>query len=389
MEIARSFGGRRAAAAAWDRVAVGARGGRARLLPGARCAPRPDATGPFGDRSSCAATSRSRRSPRASRTRRLPTAVGYRVVYAPRVRLLQVVDGGIVVGDPAALEPLLARAARRARRGEVDAVARAAAAGRLDARRARSRRSAAPLAAPALHRRRGRGAASSCPASFEEFVASRSSNTRWRIRRDAKRLAAALGDELAVEVVREPASSTGSSATPTRVARATYQRALGAGFADTPEQRELARLGLEHGWVRGYLLYLGDEPIAYWLCSTYRGTMLIRHDRLRRRLRRAPRRALPADARDRGRDAPTRRSRVLDFGPGDAAYKQQFSSESWLERERSSSSRRRFRGLRDQRDRARAILGSARLARRALDADGLTDRVKSRWRSRVRIGSAP
>ena len=198
------------------------------------------------------------------------------------------------------------------------------------------------------------------PGSFEEFVASRSSNTRWRIRRDARRVPE-LG-ELTVTAIREPSQLEQLFRDADRVARTTYQRAVGAGFADTPEQRELARLGLEHGWVRGHLLYLDGEPIAFWLCSTYRGTMLIRQT---------------------GFDAAYAEHRVglyllmrviedaigdpeigvVDFGQGDAAYKQQFSSESWLERELVVFAPT-FRGLRRERDpHADRRLGAPRPAR--------------------------
>src|SRR5262249_8378962 len=98
------------------------------------------------------------------------------------------------------------------------------------------------------------------PETFDEFVAARSSNTRWRIRRDARRLADTFGDELRVQVVRDLSGLERLVEGADRVARSTYQRALGAGFSDTHEQRALAAVGLEHGWVRGYLLYLREEP---------------------------------------------------------------------------------------------------------------------------------
>ena len=116
-----------------------------------------------------------------------------------------------------------------------------------------------------------------------------------------------------------------------RVARSTYQRALGAGFADTPEQRTLAAVGLEHGWLRGYLLYLDAEPIAYWLCSVYGGTILIRtagYDNAYAE-QRVGIYLLMRVVEDACADPALR---VLDFGPGDAAYKQQFSNEQWQER---------------------------------------------------------
>ena len=73
---------------------------------------------------------------------------------------------------------------------------------------------------------------------------------------------------------------------------------------------------------------------------------------------------------------------VVDFGPGDAAYKQQFSDESHLEREVVVFAPT-WRGLRANAVRA-PVLGAARLARRALDASRLTDRVRTGWRGRLR-----
>ncbi len=342
---------------------------------------RPDVLGPFavfvlsGDEPVAGVVAR-------VESRRLATAVGYRVVYAPRVRLLQVVDGGIVVTDPAALEPLLDAFRSALARREADAIALPplpldselfAAFESLGGAFQQQR-----FIAPWTRRRLV------VPDTFEEFVASRSPNTRWRIRRDAKRLATELGSELSVQIVREPDSLERLVHDADRVARATYQRALGAGFSDTPEQRALARVGLEHGWLRGYLLYLGEEPIAYWLCAVHGDTMLIRtagFDNAYARLRIGIY-LLMRVIEDACADPAIR---VLDFGPGDAAYKQQFSSESRQERNLVVFAPT-VRGLRINASRT-AIFGAARLVRRVLDAAQLTDRVRSSWRDRLRIGS--
>ncbi len=157
----------------------------------ARVGARPEATGPFavfvlrGDEPVAAAVAR-------AETRGLTTAVGYRTVYAPRLRLLQVVDGGIAAPDLAGLTPL------------VDALRSELASGRADAIALPPLRVGSPVAtafdalggplqrqhliAPWTRRRLA------LPSTFEEFVASRSPNTRWRIRRDAKRIAEELGD---------------------------------------------------------------------------------------------------------------------------------------------------------------------------------------------------
>jgi CelD/BcsL family acetyltransferase involved in cellulose biosynthesis len=302
--------------------------------------------------------------------RPLPVRIGYRTVVAPRLRLLRVVDGGAVGASAvAALRPVLR---------EVDAIVfpPLAVGSELEAaaRSLGGPLQRQPFARVAPRRRLV------LPESYEAFVASRSANTRWRVRRDERRVPEALGG-LRVEVVRDASRVDELFRDAERVARGTYQRALGTGFADTAEQRELARLGLERGWVRGYLLYRADEPIAFWLCSTYRGTLLIRttgfDDRYAQHrvglylLRRVIEDAI-AD--------PT--LIAVDFGPGDAAYKQQLSSESRLERQLVVFAPT-WRGLRANAVGA-PVLGAARLARRALDAAKLTDRVRTGWRARVR-----
>jgi CelD/BcsL family acetyltransferase involved in cellulose biosynthesis len=308
--------------------------------------------------------------------RRLSTSVGYKVVYAPQVRLLRVVDGGIAgADDPAVLDSLLEPVRTALRDGTADAVelppaelgstlleAFLSLGGTFERQ---------PFVTPWTRR------TLELPATFEEFVASRSSNTRWRIRRDARRLAETFGDELRVEIVRDPAGLDRLVLDADRVARSTYQRALGAGFSDTLEQRALAAVGLENGWVRGYLLYLRDEPIAYWLCSTYGGTILIRtagfdtqYAELRVGLH------LLMRVIDDAISDPD--LHVLDFGPGDAAYKQQFSNESRQERNVVVFAPT-LRGRRLNATRT-LVLAPARGARRLLDETGLTDKVKTRWR---------
>jgi CelD/BcsL family acetyltransferase involved in cellulose biosynthesis len=308
--------------------------------------------------------------------RKLSTSVGYKVVYAPTARLLRVVDGGIAgADDPAVLEALLGTVRGALADGTADAVelppaevgsplleAFTSLGGPLERQ---------PFITPWTRR------SLQLPGTFEAFVASRSSNTRWRIRRDARRLAETYGDDLRVEIVRDPSGLDHLVESADRVARTTYQRALGAGFADTPEQRALASVGLEHGWVRGYLLHLRDEPIAYWLCSTWRDTILIRtggFDTAFAELR-VGLYLLMRVIEDAIADPDLR---VLDFGPGDAAYKEQFSSESCEERNTIIFAPT-LRGRRLNATRT-LVLAPARGVRRVLDETGLTDKVRARWR---------
>jgi Acetyltransferase (GNAT) domain len=377
VELARSAADVERLAAAWDRVEW-EREEAERDYFLTRLDARPGVTGLFGilvlDGEEPVAALAARRE-----DRRLPTAFGYRVVYAPRVRLLQIVDGGVVVQQPAALEPRLRALRAELARGETDAVAVPV----------------LPVDSPLFAALEGLGGPLEqqrflttytrrrlvLPESFEAFLASRTQKVRRGIRYDSKKLLDALGDELAVEILREPESFERLVSEVDGIAVSTYQRALGAGFADTPEQRSIIRIGLEKGYVRAYLLYHRGTPIAYWVGSVYRGTMFLRatgfdHAYARNRVGVY---LLMRVIDDLCADPAVG---VLDFGPGDAEYKRLFTNDGVVERNLVVFAPT-FRARRINAART-VILGSARLGRRVANATKLTDRVKARWKSRLR-----
>jgi hypothetical protein len=308
--------------------------------------------------------------------RRLDARIGYLRAYSPALRVLQVVPGGIVAADP---KPLVAALRGVLAGGEVDALALpalpvetglfaalAALGGPLERQRL----------IPTWTRRR-----LVLPASFEDYLASRSRKVRAGLRYDAKKLLEALGDELTLDIVRDASDLDRVVRDLDAVAAATYQRALGAGFADTEERRTLLRVTLEHGWARPYLLRHRGEPIAYWLCSVHRDRITLNTTGY-----------LPAYAPYRvgvyllmrviedGCADPA--LRVLDFGPGRSAYKERFSSEGYEERNLLVYAPT-WRGRRVNLTRT-AVLGVGAAGRRALDAAGLTDRLRTAWRARLR-----
>ncbi len=312
-------------------------------------------------------------------TRRLATTFGSRVVYAPRLRVLQVVDGGIVAPEPAAIPSLVSAVEAALADGVADAAAipplpvgselfeaLASAGGPFG-----QQRFIAPWQRRLL----------TLPASFDEYLATRSGKVRFGIRYDSKKLLEALGDELTVGTLAAPGDHERLVADLERVARLTYQRRIGAGFADTPEQRLLARVGLEHGWLRAYVLYRGSTPIAFWLCAVHGETILLKTtgfdpDYLRLRVGIY---LLMRVIEDACREPALR---VLDFGPGDADYKRIFSSESHLERNLVLfAPTRRARRINATRT---GILGAATAARRASDATRLTERLKAARRRSLR-----
>ena len=317
----------------------------------------------------------------ASRVERrtLDARLGYLRLAAPRARVAQFVPGGVVAADADARDALVAALRSTLADGTVDALAFPALPVQSDLYRALARLGG-PLErqrfVPSWSRRR-----LLLPPDFESFLASRSRKIRAGIRYDAKKLESALGDALRVEVHRDASEHARIVRDLDTVATATYQRALGAGFAATEERVELLGVALRHGWARAYLLYRGELPIAYWLCPVHGDTVTL-----------AQTGYLPDWAGIRPgiyllmrviEDACADPAlRYLDFGPGRSSYKRHFSSEAYEERNvlvfAPTLRARRINATRT------LVLGTGMGARRALDALQLTDRVKSVWRRRLR-----
>jgi CelD/BcsL family acetyltransferase involved in cellulose biosynthesis len=310
--------------------------------------------------------------------RPLRTAIGYRVVFAPQVRLLHVIQGGVVATTPAARDALMGALHAVLAEGETDVI-------QFPALPVESTlfRACQHLAGPTRRQYFARVTWRRqlvLPESFEAYLASRSHKTRFGIRYDAKRLESALGASLRVETMSQPATLERLVRQLDLVAHVSYQHGLGAGFTDTHENRELARLSLERGWLRAYLLSDGDRPIAYWLCSAYHGRLLLRrtgfdpaYAHLRPGIYLLMR--VLADA------IADPMIEAVDFGQGDAEYKRQFSGDSFAERElvffAPTCRAVAINGV------STTVLGLALMARKVLDGAGLTDRVRSGWRGRL------
>lgn len=103
------------------------------------------------------------------------------------------------------------------------------------------------------------------PRSLEEFYGSLSPNARWQAKSKQKKLAKAFGSAARVRCFQEPAELDNLFRDAEVVAKSSYQRGLGVGFADTPEERRRLDFKAEKGWLRAYILYIEDRPSAFWI----------------------------------------------------------------------------------------------------------------------------
>lgn len=306
------------------------------------------------------------------------TKVGYRTVYEPKLRSVNVPYHAIVAREAEAASALIGALYGAADRGEADVVSLLGL--RIDE----------PLYQAAVaHAGRGRRQAFSprrqhwrlvLPETYEEFLATRSKSTRDSVKRYGRKLEKTFGEKLSLEVLREPADLERIVRDLDHVAAKTYQRGLGVAFTAGEEQRERLRLGLERRWFRTWILYLSGEPIAFWPGFVYNRIFTIGipgydPDYAEHRVGLYVQMRLIADlCGDPDVDA-------IDYGRGDAEYKRRYGNEHW-EEEDVIVFARTLRGLRINAAR-NAILGADAGARRALAATGLTDRVKKRWRSQL------
>jgi CelD/BcsL family acetyltransferase involved in cellulose biosynthesis len=314
---------------------------------------------------------------------RLTTKVGYAAVYKPKVRALTVVYRG-VLGELSGEDAELVLAELR----------RELATGAADLLRFRALEVGSPLhaAASTATPRRLRERSSAAPAhwelavpdSYAEFLASLSRSTRESAKRYPKKFEKEFGDRLKVEVFRDIADSERVFPDLRRVAEKTYQQGLGVSFAQTELQHRLTTLTMERGWFRAYVLYLDDEPIAFWQGQAYNGvfsTGVPGFDPAYsdHRVGNYVLFKLIADlCADESID-------TLDYGFGDAEYKRRFGTRSWEEQDVHLFAPT-AKGLRTNAIRSSlltAVAGSTRL----LGRNNVLDRIKKGWRDRLSRGT--
>jgi CelD/BcsL family acetyltransferase involved in cellulose biosynthesis len=306
------------------------------------------------------------------------TKIGYRTVYEPTLRTVSVPYHAIVARDDDAASALMDALYEATARGEADVVSLL------------GLRTDSPLYRAALARAgRSRRQAFSprrehwrlvLPDTYDEFLATRSKSTRESIKRYGKKLEKTFGDGLSLKVLREPGDLERIIGDLDRVAAKTYQRGLGVAFTAGEEQRDRVRLGLERGWFRTWILYVEDEPVAFWPGFVYNRIFTIGipgydPDYAEHRVGIYVQMRLIGDlCSDPDVDA-------VDYGRGDAEYKRRFGNEHW-EEEDVVVFARTLRGLRVNATR-NTILAAASGARHLLTATGLADKVKKRWRSQL------
>jgi CelD/BcsL family acetyltransferase involved in cellulose biosynthesis len=310
----------------------------------------------------------------------LPVRLGYRVILSPKLRALTLVYGGMMGdADEETARTVLAELRGALSRGEADVL------------RLRMLEVGTPLhvlahsepgaflrprfARPSVHYQ------VAIPGSLDDFLAERSYKTRRNLRYYDRRLVAQLGDRLTMRTFADPAEIDRLFADTLQVSAKTYQHAIGASFVDSPVQRAVFELGLRSGWLRAYVLYVGERPIAFWHGSAYRGVLgpgMTGYDPEFHEVR-AGSYVLVRRIEDACADPEIT---LLDWGFGDAEYKRSLSDRSWVEEDLLVFAPS-WKGIRANLGRT-GVLAAGELLRRAQRNGKLAAAAKRRWRKGLR-----
>lgn len=314
----------------------------------------------------------------------LALKLGYGTLSEPRVRSLIVVYRGYLGDvDEATGRTLVRELGRVLRESDLDAVIfrRLAVEHPLYV----AARSEPGFLVRGHHARVARCWERSLPSSYHEFLASLSKSTRSGVRRYANKLERDFAGRLEVRRFTEPGDLDDYFRHADAVAAKSYQRGLSVGVRDEEPQRRRARLAMERGWFRSFVLYLDGEPVAFCGGESYKGRFyygIPGYDpafgdyRVGTYILMRMIEDLCADE----------SIQVLDFGFGDAEYKRRFSDRSWEEADVHLFAPR-LRPISINLTRT-AVLKTNDALVAAARSLGVLGRVKRRWRRHAASGAA-
>lgn len=260
---------------------------------------------------------------------RLTSRLGYRTVYSPRVRSITVVSRGILgaVEDEAFRELLTCVRTSLADKEADIAIFRYLP---IDSSFYRI----ASTDVPFLGRQHlGNSEVhweTQLSGSLDDLLRRHSSKTRRNLLSYARKLEQTYEGRLEVRRYTRPEEIDGFFRDIEIVAPTTYQDALGVALRDTPVQRARARLCLDRGWFRGYVLALDGKPCSFQFGELYRGRFRLGRPGYNPALShlRVGTYLLLQVLDDLCQDE---EAHILDFGIGDAEFKERFGTRSWRE----------------------------------------------------------
>lgn len=221
------------------------------------------------------------------------------------------------------------------------------------------------------------------PTSGEEFYRTLSAKVRKNQRWQAKKITQEFDGNVRIRCFREADDLAEMFQDVERVASKTYQRQLGVGFDGAQDLRERLCAEANRGRLRAYVLYLGGEPAAFWVGTVYQSTLhsdFMGYDPAYSKY--SPGMYLVVKSVEELCDSyPHEAVRHIDWGLGDAQYKEVLGDCSWMEAQIQVFAPT-VRGMGVNLLRTPIALIDL-LLKRVLSRSGKLQLVKTKWRKRL------
>lgn len=172
--------------------------------------------------------------------------------------------------------------------------------------------------------------AMSIPHSIDEFYAMRSRKHRYWLRRISKILDKDSHGNICFKTFLKKEEVATLCHDVEEVAKHTYHRGIGAGFIDGKQERDILEYRAEKEALRGYVLYINNDPVAFWIGIQYLNTFYLAYTGYLPQYEKYELGTilflkLVEDI------ISCKTIHTIDFGFGDAAYKRRFGDTSWEE----------------------------------------------------------
>lgn len=222
------------------------------------------------------------------------------------------------------------------------------------------------------------------PPTIEDFYRGLSSKMRRHLMHQARKLLSDFSENVEVRTFCGVQDLDRMIQDVEQIAKRTYQRGLGVGFMASPEMVKRLRLEAEKSWLRARVLYIAGKPAAFFICDRYGDTFhanYMGYDAAYSKY--SPGMYLVMKAiEDFVAETPARKPAEIDWGPGDARYKEELGTRDWQEAGLHIFAPT-FEGL------CLSALWSSTglvdgMARRFLGTAGIIQVTKKFWRDRLR-----
>ncbi len=217
------------------------------------------------------------------------------------------------------------------------------------------------------------------PSGIGDFLKKMSSKHRYWLRRLEKTLEKDFPGQIVFKTFRKEEETEQLCIHSEEIACKTYQRGLGVGFVNDRLHQQRMRLAAKRCWLRAYLLYVNNQPSAFWIGTAYKGVFYLDFTGYDPMLKKYEPGTLlfMKMIEDCCRD----NIQEVDFGFGDAFYKSRFGDHKWNEASvfifAPTAKGLKLNTLRT------AVTAASHLTQGLASRFNVVDKMKKRWRQKL------